>query len=87
MNKWIRYRFHANLEDSRPVIWPPLGPWWETAIGENYATVVAYLPAGADLRKYWPEADCIDHQERGEIQYTERFPKPEWWSFIENNGP
>lgn len=25
---WRRIRFHANFPDSRPMIWPPLGPWW-----------------------------------------------------------
>jgi hypothetical protein len=25
---WIRYRFHANADDYRPVKFPPPGPYW-----------------------------------------------------------
>lgn len=77
--KWRRYRFHASEEDNRPVKWPPLGPWWETGVGDGYTTVVAYLPPDADLKEYWPEADNIDYEEREEITFTSRFPRPDWW--------
>lgn len=80
MSKWIRYRFHANLDDSRPVIFPPPGPWWETGTGEDFAVVVAYLPPNANLLDYWPEASNIDpHEHTNKIVFTDRFPKPDWW--------
>ena len=78
--KWVRYRFKANAKDPRPVKWPPLGPFWITGHGEGYATVVAYLPAGQLLTNFWPEACDIDSQEADEIVFTDRFPRPEYWS-------
>jgi len=77
--KWRRYRFKANLEDSRPVKFPPPGPWWESGFGDNYAICIAYLPAGAKLTDYWPEADEVEYTEEIKITFTDRFPKPTWW--------
>lgn len=31
--KWVRYRFHANPDDYRPVKFPPPGPCWCTGYG------------------------------------------------------
>ena len=79
---WNRYRFQANLEDPRPIIWPPAGPYWVSGTGDDHSTVIAYLPFGNkedDLRKYWPEAAHITVDERDEITFTDRFPQPSWW--------
>lgn len=75
-----RYRFHANLEDSRPVKFPPPMPWWETGFNDVYATVVAYLPPDVALTEYWPEAQDIAVTDETEIVFTDRFPKPDWWT-------
>lgn len=84
MKKWVRFRFQANYDDSRPVLWPPLGPWWETGLAcdGSYATVVAYIPSDKIhlLATYWPEAKDISCQETDEIVFTSRFPKPDWWT-------
>lgn len=80
--RWVRHRFHANGEDSRPVRFPPPGPWWESgfAFDESYSIVIAYLPEGEAVTEWWPEATEIDSAEPVDrITYTERFPKPEWW--------
>lgn len=37
--KWERHRFHANEDDYRSVIWPPLGPYWCSGYGDGYSTV------------------------------------------------
>ena len=76
---WRRYRFYANLEDSRPVKFPPPGPWWETGWNDVYATVVAYLPSGVKLTDYWPEADGVEWTEESKIYFTDRFARPDWW--------
>jgi len=80
---WKRYRFYTCEEDYRPVIFPPSGPWWCTGYtGDDWerAIIAAYLPEGEDIRKYWPEAEDIEFEGRDSIQFTDRFPKPKWWT-------
>ena len=77
--EWERHRFHANEDDYRPVIWPPLGPYWCSGYGDDYSIVIAYLPKGQNLLDYWPEADNVDTEDRNEITFSDRFPCPKWW--------
>jgi len=79
MKPWRRYRFHANLDDPRPILFPPPGPWWESGFSDDYAIVIAYLPPSIKLKKYWPEATKIDYSEEDKIEFTDRFPRPKWW--------
>jgi hypothetical protein len=81
-DNWIRYRFHANEDDWRPVYDPNepnpnLGPYWCSGYGDGYSIIVAYLRAEPTL--YWPEASHIDEGEPGPIKFSDRFPKPSWW--------
>ena len=78
-DKWLRCRFHANLNDYRPVLWPPPGPYWCSGVGDDYSIVIAYVRSEEQLMEYWPEASEIDSEERDEITYTDRFPKPKWY--------
>lgn len=83
VQKWSRVRFRCNDEDPRPVTFPPPGPFWITGYGDDYATVVAYFPGAVsvnDVLAYWPEADDMDFSGHDEVTYTDRFPKPEWWT-------
>lgn len=80
--KWSRIRFASHHPDSRPIIYPALGPWWESGVGCDHCTVVAYVPQGTDVKAYWPEARDIDVlEEDAVISFSERFPKPDWWPF------
>ncbi len=83
MTEWVRFRFQAEHDDSRPIKFPPPGPWWETALACNgdFATVVAYFPKErqGELWDYWPEANEITKTDEKEIIFTSRFPCPEWW--------
>ena len=80
-HKWIRARFQANYDDSRPVKWPPPGPFWETgwSCDESHAIVVAYVRTLAQIKEYWPEASEIETEAVDDIVFTARFEKPEWW--------
>jgi hypothetical protein len=92
MSKWHRVRFMTTaVDDPRPVKFPPPGPFWVTGQGgwddKEYATIVAYFPDGreGELHDFWPEAetddwDGYDHQLRDQIEFTDRFKKPDWWS-------
>ena len=86
--KYDRVRFKADKDDYRPVIWPPLGPYWCSGFGHNYNIVVAYFPEGTvneEIEKYWPEVEDLDTmEERVDIEYSDRFAEPEWWSEIQN---
>jgi len=87
METWMRYRFHANGDDYRPVKFPPPGPFWCTGYGDGYAVIVAYLPLLTPLKDYWPEASEISATEHTEIIYTDRFPKPLWYEPAPETAP
>ena len=83
---WKRYRFQTNsVDDPRPLIFNPRYPYWITgeAGDGSFTTIVAYLPEGEDLYKYWDDAQDVDFQEREEITFTSRFPKPDYLLEIE----
>ena len=81
--RWDRLRFKANNEDYRPVIWPPLGPYWCSGQGDDYYIIVAYFPHGSAnrvVKMYWPEARDIDRMQTDvELEYSDRFQEPQWW--------
>lgn len=81
MSKWTRHRFTQPTEDYRPVAFPPPGPWWCTGYGPNGAIIVAYLPSNVRPTRgdLWPEAQDIDSDPSEGPQFSERFPRPEWW--------
>lgn len=82
-SNWLRVRFEVPFEasgnDPRPVKFPPPGPYWVSGQTETAAILIAYLRDERDLGKFWPEAENPDWDERDEITFTDRFPKPDWW--------
>jgi len=83
---WTRCRFKANLEDYRPVKWPPPGPYWCSGQNDQHAIVIAYVRSERQLKQYWPEAEEITSTKEDEILYSDRFPKPAWWEKIETES-
>lgn len=81
--KWIRYRFVTKSNDDyRPLIFNPAFPWWCSGFNDRTSTIIAWLPEGEDLRSYWDDADEVTQTEHDKIEFTSRFPKPEY--FIES---
>ena len=76
---WVRVRFKANEEDYRPVKFPPPGPYWCTGYSEGHSVVVAYVKDIEQIEEFWPEAEDLDADEATEIEYTDRFPQPDWY--------
>jgi hypothetical protein len=76
----IRARFHANKKDWRPINWPIKHPAWCTGYGEKYSIVVAYADDEAEIKRNWPEAKNIESEEVGEYSFSERFPRPTWFT-------
>jgi hypothetical protein len=85
MPSWIRYRFKTeSMPDYRPLVFDPRYPWWcsgEAGDGSS-ATIVAWLPVGEPLEKYWDDAIDAEGVEWDEIAFTDRFPRPDY--FIES---
>ncbi|MEY2690362.1 MAG: hypothetical protein RL375_4562 [Pseudomonadota bacterium] len=86
---WHRYRFKTNPTDYRPVVFPPPGPYWCTgyscnpndeSLSTEHAIIVAYLPPGALLSTWWPDACGAEIEVVEEIVFTDRLPKPAWWA-------
>lgn len=85
--KWIRYRFKTwSMPDMRPIIFNPAYPWWCSGYAgdDSYATIVAYLPAGEPLERYWDDAEIDFQDECDEITFTDRFAKPDY--FVETES-
>lgn len=84
----IRARFYVNKEkcegDFRPVKWPIKYPYWCTGEGYDYFVLVAYADSIDELTELWPEASNIDSADVGEISFSDRFPKPEWYKGSED---
>lgn len=77
---WLRARFKANHEYSRPIAWPPPVPFWETGFTDDHAIVVAYVKYEYQVEEFWPEAIDVEFEKRNEITFTDRFQRPEWWT-------
>lgn len=84
---WDRVRFYANLEDYRPVKWPPPGPYWCSGESDTHSIVVAYIPHNDSelntisiIKEFWPEADAIWFTHTAtKLEFSDRFAEPEWW--------
>ena len=79
---WKRYRFKTkSVDDYRPIIFNPKYPWWCSGYAgdESYATIVCYLPRKENLKKYWDDAFDIDFTEEEKVEFSDRFPKPEYF--------
>jgi hypothetical protein len=77
---YYKVRFKANLDDYRPIKWPPPGPYWCTGYSEAHSVVVAYVRTLEQIIEFWPEAEDIDSEtDPEEIKFSDRFRKPEWW--------
>jgi len=82
---WRRYRFKTySVDDYRPLIFNPSYPWWCSGFNDETATIIAYLPVGEELSKYWDDATDIDYTEENEIKFSDRFPKPDYFKPLEN---
>ena len=82
---WIRYRLQTkSVDDYRPLIFNAKYPWWcsGTAGDGSAATIIAYLPKGEDLLKYWDDAYDITQTEHEEIEFSSRFPKPKYFEAL-----
>ena len=83
MKNWDRIRFKANLEDPRPVVFPPPGPYWISGESNEKAVVIAFFPSRVKVKNvltFWPEAEDIQTLEADiSLFFTDRFQRPDWW--------
>lgn len=77
---WTKYRFKTKaVGDYRPLVFNPKYPWWCSGFNDESATIIAYLPKGDDLFKYWDDAFDIESEDKEEITFSDRFPKPKYF--------
>lgn len=76
----IRARFHANLDDYRPIVWPIKHPYWCSGYGQDYSVIVSYADDIDEIYKLWPEVSDITYDEVSSYEFSGRFPKPEWFN-------
>lgn len=82
-----RFRFEVPGYDGRPLTFPPdagVGPSWSTGLGRDFVStsVVAYAPSVDAIKSAsnWPDAINIEDLGEQDIQFSERFKRPEWWN-------
>lgn len=77
-------RFYLNIKevkgDYRPLVWPIKYPYWCSGETQNDFILVAYVESLDELYKQWPEAKNIDSEEVKKVTFTDRFPKPDWYT-------
>lgn len=78
--KWKRYRFKTfSINDYRPLIFNPKYPWWCSGQNDETATIIAYLPSSEHLSDYWDDASELESTEHDTIEFSDRFPKPDYY--------
>lgn len=75
----LRVRFFA--DDSRPVKWPPIHPFWETGFNsDDRPVVVSYADSLEYIYEFWPEAEIDSSDEVDSYIFNSRFEKPDWFT-------
>jgi hypothetical protein len=79
---WKRYRFKTkSIKDYRPLVFDSHYPWWCSGEGDDYVIIIAFLAKNEDLLEFWDDAFDIEFTYEDNIEFTGRFPKPDY--FIE----
>lgn len=80
----IRCRFEISKKrcgnDYRPITWPIKYPYWCTGENTKNFILVAFVETIDDLFALWPEADHVDSTIVDKIEFSGRFPKPNWYT-------
>ena len=54
-NGWHRVRFYCDVEDFRPVKWPPPGPFLCSGESDRGYVLIAYVKLKKQVKEFWPE--------------------------------
>ena len=77
----VRVRFiEPDAEDPKPMVWPIEYPYWVTGYNDFGAVLVAYARDLDTIRRLWPKAGNFDVEEVVGVEFSDRFPKPPWYS-------
>ena len=84
VREYRRYRFKTYaVNDNRPLIFNPQYPWWCSGYSANgdkdCSVIIAFLPSDEDLKDYWDDAFDVEYTEHKSINFSSRFPKPEYY--------
>lgn len=79
----IRARFYIKFKDCdgdyRPVKWPIKYPYWRTGQSADSFVLIAYADNEDQIRELWPELYNIEIDKVDKIEFTSRFPRPQWY--------
>lgn len=85
----IRAVFKVLSSDPRPVSWPIPHPYWHTGTWyDDYpdkdrgsgACIVAYADDVQQLKTLWPDLFALESDDVQDYVFTERFPRPDWFT-------
>lgn len=81
----LRVRFTTDSPDPRPINWPIPHPYWITGDEDSgaRATIVSYADSLDYIRENWPEAENIESEEVDGYIFTDRFPRPQWFTEVD----
>lgn len=78
-----RIRFYVSKEackgDFRPAKWPIEHPYWRSGENSTHFILIAYVDSVDELIELWPEAEIDVVEEVAKVEFTSRFPKPNWY--------
>lgn len=81
-----RVRFKISREacggDPRPMVWDARYPYWCDEMTAKDYIFVAYCENYDQLHEGWPEftqKSVCYYTDDAEIEFTNRYPRPEWW--------
>lgn len=79
----IRARFYIKFKDCgndyRPVKWPIKHPYWCSGQSNDSFIIVTYADNLEEILELWPEAYHIETGNVNRIEFSSRFPRPEWY--------
>jgi len=79
----FRARFYIDFEDCdedyRPISWPIKYPYWVSGENEESFIIVTYCENKNEIIELWPEAHDIELEKVDNVEFSGRFPKPEWY--------
>jgi hypothetical protein len=82
---WARYIFKVPVNPDgdnvartdHPRCWPYWLRWNSGTFG--YISVRTFMPIGADIKEWWPEAIDVEIRICGGIPISEKYPLPKWY--------
>lgn len=69
---------------SEPDLWCPEHPYWieQSHNKELPFDICTYIPKKENIKKYWNECEIIQSNLVHKIEFSQEFPKPNWFKEV-----